>query len=96
MKDIDKRVRELEKSYGSSGNDFPQMSDEGLEDFIREQSEALGYRLAKPGEVVKVPEMDHSLLRVEVTDLNDEQLDDVVKYGLAEDGYVPISGGENQ
>ncbi len=94
MKDINKRIQNLEKLYGSSGAEFSHLSDDELEKLIREKSEALGYRLAKEGEVVEVPEIERSLLCAEVTKLNDEQLKEIVEYKLAREGYVPDENRE--
>lgn len=91
MRTIDKHIQALEKSFDSNQSEFSHLSDEELEEFIIAESEAFGYRPAKPGEVVEVPEIDRNLLLAEVTSLTDEELDEVVKYGLAEDGYIPVS-----
>ena len=43
---------------------------------------------------MEVPKIDPSLLWAEVTKLNDEQLEEVVKYKLAREGYVPDENRE--
>ena len=87
MRHLDKRIHILEKSFGSTSK-FSHLSDDEFEKLIREKTEAFGYRLAKEGEIVEVPEIDRSLLRAEVTKLTDEQLGEVIKCKLAKMGYV--------
>ena len=93
MNNLDKRLHTLEKSYGST-SEFSHLSDDELEKLVREKSEAFGYRLAKEGEIVEVPEIDSSLLCAEVTKLNDEQLKEIVRYKLAKEGYLPDENRE--
>ena len=93
MKNLDKRLLNLEKFYGSTSK-FSHLSDDELEKLFREKTEDFGYRPAKEGEVVEVPEIDRSLLCADVTKLNDEQLKEIVEYKLAREGYVPDENRE--
>jgi hypothetical protein len=88
MKNLDKRVFSLEKSYGSTCK-YSHLSDDELETLVREKAEALGYRPANEGEVVEVPEIDRMLLNTDVTKLSNEQLNEIVEYKLAVEGYLP-------
>jgi hypothetical protein len=92
MKILDKRLLNLEKSFDAYESDLSHLSDDELDELISEESEALGYRLAKPGEVVEIPEIDRSLFQIEPSAMTDEQLNQFINYGRAKDGYVPIEG----